>query len=41
MDGLLLPALIVLLVLALTALAAGAESRDGFAITDERPLAPH
>jgi hypothetical protein len=41
MDGLLLPALIAFLALAIVALAAGAESRDGFAITHERPSAHH
>jgi len=41
MDGLLFPVIFALLVLALTALGAGVESRDGFAITDERPKAHH
>ena len=40
-DTFLLPALITLLVLGLAALAAGAETRDGFAPTDEPPLARH
>jgi hypothetical protein len=41
MDDLLLPALVALLVLGIAALASGAESRDGFAVTDERPFARH
>jgi hypothetical protein len=41
MDGLLLLVLFALLVLGIAALASGAESRDGFATTDELPFARH
>jgi hypothetical protein len=40
-DSLLLPFLIAFMVLGVTALTAAAESRDGFAINDERPQAHH
>ncbi len=40
-DTLLLPGLIALLALGLAALAAGAETRDGFAPTDHQPPSRH